>query len=97
MAVIGVGVIPIGGVLEDHLRKTCVARAIPWRGKDGITAYNDALKEAVYPLPTWRRIQVVGDHRNAGAHGGHDAANLKQGDVDDDLGWVRKFLAEYPA
>jgi hypothetical protein len=87
----------VGGVLEDHLRKLCLARSIEWKGKNGITAYNDALKEVVYPQVTWRRCQVVGDNRNAAAHGGEEAAKLKHDDVQDDLRWVRKLMAEYQA
>lgn len=84
----------VGGVLEDQLRKMCVARSIQWKGKDGMSAYNDALKEVAYPQAVWRRVQVVADNRNAAAHGGEDAARLKRDDVEDDLRWTRKFLGE---
>lgn len=84
----------VGGVLEDNLSKMCQSRGIQWKGRDGLTAYNDALKETVYAQAVWRRIQVVADNRNAAAHGGEDASALKHEDVEDDLRWVRKFLAE---
>lgn len=83
-----------GGVLEDHLRTTCVSKDITWKGRDGLAAYNDALKETAYSQPVWRRVQVVADHRNAAAHGGDDAIALRHDDVEDDLRWVRKFLGE---
>ncbi len=85
----------VGGVLEDQLRKMCLARDIKWKGRDGLAAYNEALKELAYPQAIWRRVQVVGDNRNDAAHGGEDAAKLKHADVEDDLRWVRKFMAEH--
>jgi hypothetical protein len=84
-----------GGVVEDHLRKMCLGRKIEWNGKDCLSSYNQALKDVVYPQATWRRIQVLGDNRNAAAHGGEEAAKLKHDDVEDDLRWARKFMAEY--
>jgi hypothetical protein len=84
----------VGGVLEDQLRKMCAARSIQWKGKDGMSAYNDALKEVAHPQAVWRRVQVVADNRNAAAHGGDDAAKLRRDAVEDDLRWVRKFLGE---
>ncbi len=84
----------VGGVLEDHLRTTCVSKGVTWKGRDGLAAYNDALKEVAYSQPVWRRVQVVSDHRNAAAHGGDDAAALRHDDVEDDLRWVRKLLGE---
>jgi hypothetical protein len=86
----------VGGVLEDHLLKMCTTRNLPWKGRDGMSAYNDSLKEVAYPQMTWRRIQAVADQRNAAAHGGPDASALKTEDVIENLAWTRKFIEENP-
>jgi hypothetical protein len=87
----------IGGVLEDHLRKLCEKHNVQWKGREGMSAYNDALKETAYPQLTWRRIQAVADQRNAAAHGGADAAALKPEAVEDALAWTTRFIEEHGA
>lgn len=85
----------VGGVLEDHLRKLCDARKLKWSGNGSISKYNDLLRDTIYPQPTWRRIQGVGDLRNDAAHG--QGTSIKVDDVKDSLQFARRFLADYPA
>lgn len=82
----------IGGVLEDHLRKLCEARGLPWQGNGTIGKYNDLLRDRLYPQPVWRRIQAIADLRNSAAHGRGSA--VKHEDVEDAQRYVQRFLAE---
>lgn len=84
-----------GSVLEDHLRKLCVARNLTWSGNGSISKYNDLLRDNCYTQSTWRRIQAIGDVRNDAAHG--SGASVKREDVDDAHQFVGRFLADHPA
>ena len=55
----------------------------------------DLLRDVVYPQPTWRRIQSIGDVRNDAAHGNGTA--VKTEDVADALKYAQRFLADYLA
>lgn len=59
-----------GVVLERHLQRAVQNHNISIRKKSPtISDLNDPLKDAgVYDLPTWRKIQLLGDIRNLCAH-----------------------------
>jgi hypothetical protein len=59
-----------GVVLERHLQRVAENRGVVIRKKQpSISDLNDALKDkGVYDLPTWRKIQLLGDIRNVCAH-----------------------------
>ena len=59
-----------GVVLEKHLKNVCDNHGIQIAKKDpGISEFNDKLKESkVIDVPTWRKIQLLGDIRNICAH-----------------------------
>ena len=84
-----------GGVLENHLQKMTTAHNLSWRGNGSLSKYNDALRDTVYPQPTWRRIQSITDLRNAAAHG--NTANIDGTDVKETLQYVQRFLSDYPS
>lgn len=73
-----------GVVLERHLRQVVVDRALPLRKKSPTIAdVNDLLKGSdVYDVPTWRRIQLLGDLRNLAVH---DKERAPTGDEIDEL------------
>lgn len=83
----------IGGVLEDHLRRLCEARALAWKGAGGLSKYNDLLRDQVYPQSTWRRIQAIADVRNEAAHG--NGGRVKPDDVEDAIPFVRRVIDDY--
>ncbi|MHC4405413.1 MAG: hypothetical protein ACYTG0_37680 [Planctomycetota bacterium] len=85
----------IGAVLEDHLRKLCVARGLSWSGNGNLSKYNDLLRDNAYDQPVWRRIQAIGDVRNLAAHG--EFAKVKVDDVEDAHKAVGRYLADYPS
>lgn len=87
----------IGGVLEDHLKKLCIARSLAWSGNGSLSKYNDLLRDhpTAYDTSAWRRIQSIGDDRNKAAHGAGD--KVKPDDVADHLQYVHRFLADFPA
>jgi hypothetical protein len=51
----------IGGVLEEHLSKLCVARNLTWSGSGSLAKYNDILRDKLYDKVVWRRIQAIVD------------------------------------
>jgi hypothetical protein len=59
-----------GVVLEKHLAQVCTQHGISLKKKSPtINDYNEELKNAsVIDLPTWRRIQLLGDLRNLCCH-----------------------------
>jgi len=85
----------IGGVLEDHLQKLCIARSLQWKGDGSLGKYNDLLKETLYSQAEWRRIQSIGDDRNDAAHG--QGQKVKPENVRDHLGYVQRLLTDYPS
>ena len=84
----------IGGVLENRLRDLCRGRNVQPVGTT-LNAYNQALRDVEYTQATWRRIQVLGDLRNHAAHGQYDEVTRAQ--VDEELVFVQRFLAEHEA
>ena len=83
-----------GGVLENHLRNLATARTLSWNGNGSLSKYNDALRNTLYPQPTWRRIQSITDLRNDAAHG--DTANINRADVGESLKYIQRFISDYP-
>ncbi len=59
-----------GVVLEQHLQRVAVNHKVPIAKADPtIGDLNDPLRNAnVYDLPTWRKIQMLGDIRNLCSH-----------------------------
>lgn len=59
-----------GVILERHLQQVAVNHTLKINKKNPtISDLNDPLKEAgVYDLPTWRKIQYLGDIRNKCSH-----------------------------
>ena len=60
----------VGVVLEKHLEQVAKNHNLSLRKKHPtISIWNDFLKEKdVYPVPTWRGIQRLGDLRNLCDH-----------------------------
>jgi hypothetical protein len=85
----------IGGVLENHLQKLCVARSLQRKGDGSLSKYNDLLKDKLYSQAEWRRIQSIGDDRNDAAHG--QGQKVKPENVTDHFGYVQRFLTDYAA
>jgi hypothetical protein len=87
----------VGGVLEDRLRQLCAARGVsPPSAK--LTVYVDELYRAdAFDKPTMQRLKSVAARRNDAAHGGEAASRVERQDVLDDLGYVRRFLADSQA
>lgn len=71
-----------GVVLERHLQQVAVNRNVSLgRKKATISNLNDALKQAsVLDLPTWRKIQLLGDIRNLCCHQGSHEPSAEQVD-----------------
>jgi hypothetical protein len=58
-----------GVVLEGHLKKVAASRSLPSRKKATISNLNDLLKNnGIVDIPTWRKIQHLGDIRNLSDH-----------------------------
>ena len=58
-----------GVVIEKHFSEVCKNRGIAIKKKSPTIAdYNDALKDIVYDIVEWRRIQRLGDIRNLCDH-----------------------------
>lgn len=58
-----------GVVIEKHFSEVCKNNSIPINKKNPTIAdYNDALKDNVYDVLEWRRIQRLGDIRNLCGH-----------------------------
>jgi hypothetical protein len=59
-----------GVVLERHLQRVAVNHNVPISKKNpAISDLNDPLKNAgIYDMPTWRKIQYLGDIRNLCSH-----------------------------
>ncbi len=58
-----------GVILEVHLKNLATNRGVMPKKKDpGMSDYNDALKDSIYDIATWRQIQTCGDIRNLCVH-----------------------------
>jgi hypothetical protein len=82
-----------GVVLESHLKEVCRSHGLTVR-KPTIGALNDTLRDAgVYDMPSWRRVQHLGDIRNICGH--DDSREPTRQEVDDlvaGVQWAVKTL-----
>jgi hypothetical protein len=83
----------VGAVLEQHLQKLCIGRSLSWNGAGSLSKYNDLLREVLYDVATWRRLQAIADLRNHAAHG--ETTLVKVEDVADARKYVMRFLSDY--
>jgi hypothetical protein len=84
----------IGAVLEDVLRKLCVKNSINLPQKTTINWLNTELaRKGQYDQLVSKRIIALADIRNNADHGYPD--RFKHEDVDDMIGWVRRFSEEH--
>ena len=81
-----------GVILEKHLWQVCNNHNIIINKKNPTTAdYNDLLKTSwVYEVPTWRKIQHLGDLRNLCDH--NKKKEPTKEDIDDLIEWVDKII-----
>jgi hypothetical protein len=80
-----------GVVLERHLREVCSNHNLIFQKVVGISAYNDALKEAkVVDVAQWRFVQHLADIRNFCDH--DKKAEPTVGQVDDLISGVAKAI-----
>lgn len=90
---IGAAVI-IRSVLEDGLRRLCVAHAVETERRDSISQLNEKLYRAhAYTALQHKEIIAKAEIGNAAAHGRFQECS--RADVDDFLRFVSRFLAEY--
>ncbi len=83
-----------GGVLEDSLRKLCDKHGISYPQKTKLNTLNMELARAsVYNALVSKEIIAKADIRNNADHGKYKEFNKK--DVDDMVGWVRRFIIDY--
>ena len=84
----------VGAVLENDLRRTCLARGITLSVKEDISSLNKKLADAgVYNRLTQKKVQVWNDIRNNADHGKFN--EYKTEDVNEMLKGVRNFLEQY--
>jgi len=83
-----------GAVLEDTLRKLCDKHSIPVPASTKIDRLNaDLAKSNVYDKLIQKRITALADIRNNADHGHFD--KFRKEDVEDMVGWIRRFTADY--
>jgi hypothetical protein len=83
-----------GVLLERHLKLVCERQRPPikYAKRDGIAKLNAKLKDAlVYDLAQWRKVEWMGDIRNACDHTG--TSEPRKEDVGDMIAGVRKFVS----
>lgn len=84
----------VGAVLENGLRRICLARGITLSVKEDISSLNKKLADAgVYNRLTQKKAQVWNDIRNNADHGRFD--EYETCDVNGMLTGVRNFLEQY--
>jgi uncharacterized protein (UPF0332 family) len=83
-----------GAIMEDTLRKLCLARQIATPEKTKIDRLNiDLAKAGVYDKLIQKRITALADIRNNADHGHFD--KFKKEDVEDMLSFLKRFTADY--
>jgi hypothetical protein len=83
-----------GAVLEDGLRRICLARGVKLGSKEDLSSLNKKLADGgVYNRLTQKKVQVYNDIRNNADHG--KFSEYKADDVKDMLKGVREFLGQY--
>jgi hypothetical protein len=84
----------IRAVLEDGLRRLCVAHAVDIERRDSISQLNEKLYRAhAYTALQHKEIIAKAETGNAAAHGRF--SECSRADVEDLLRFVSRFLAEY--
>ncbi|GAI09930.1 unnamed protein product, partial [marine sediment metagenome] len=84
----------VGAVLENGLRRICLARGITLSVKENINSLNKKLADAeVYNRLTQKKVQVWNDIRNNADHGKFN--EYETDDVNEMLKGVRNFLEQY--
>lgn len=84
----------VGAVLENGLRRICLARGIKLSVKEDISSLNKKLADAeVYNRLAQKKVQVWNDIRNNADHGNFD--EYKTDDVNEMLKGVCNFLEQY--
>ncbi len=80
-----------GCVLEDGLRKLCIANGVPLPDRPKLDSMNAELAKAgLYTKLTQKRITAIADIRNSAAHGKSD--QFSRQDVDEAVTWIRNFM-----
>lgn len=83
-----------GCVLEDGLRKLCIANGLALSDKPKLDQMNAELAKAgIYSKLTQKKLIAVADLRNRAAHGQWD--QFSKDDVDEMIRSVRKFMEEH--
>lgn len=89
----GPAAVVAGCVLEDGLRKLCVANGIALPERPALDRMNaDLAKAGVYSKLVLKRITAIADVRNNAAHGNWD--EFDKDDVKDMIEWITKFAEE---
>lgn len=84
----------IGAVLEDSLRRLCLANSIEVHDRDTLRPLNDKLaKEAVYSKIYRTEIEAKATLRNDAAHGHFD--KYTKADVTAALEFTRRFIEQF--
>jgi hypothetical protein len=84
----------VGAVLENGLRRICLAHGATLSAKEDISSLNKKLADAeVYNRLTQKKVQVWNDIRNNADHG--KFSEYKADDVNEMLEGVRNFLEQY--
>ena len=84
----------VGAVLENGLRRMCLAHGITLSVKGDISSLNKKLADAeVYNRLTQKKVQVWNDIRNNADHGKFNEYEMD--DVNEMLKGVRNFLQQY--
>jgi hypothetical protein len=80
-----------GVVLEAHLQSVAAAHSLSVRKNPTLSTLNDILKNGgVIDVPTWRKLQYLGDIRNKCAHKGAD--DPSKDEVTDLIDQVEKIV-----
>ena len=86
--------VTIRAVLEDGLRRLCVARGLECEPRDTISKLNDRLyKAGVYTVLQQKEITAKAQVGNDAAHARHE--NYQKEDVETFLSFVQRFLSMY--
>lgn len=88
---VGPAAVLAGAVLEDELRKSCLAAGIDLPEKPKLDYMNGQLAKAnTYNKFTQKRITALAEIRNSAAHG--KWTEFQKSDVEDMIRWITKFL-----
>jgi len=83
-----------GSVLEDGIRKLCLANKIKLQAKPKLDKMNaDLAKAGVYTKLVQKRVTILADLRNKAAHGEWD--QFDRADVEEMIPAVRRIMEKY--